>query len=84
MPPPVMVSVQLSDDDELECLPYPTCYAPFVVVRVGEAVSLHMRDVATVEALACVVAEAHQALLEMEARAAATASSNVSSTGLSR
>ncbi len=46
------------DADGLVCVPYPTCYAPFVVVRLAEGIDLFLRDVATVEALAAVVAEA--------------------------
>lgn len=67
MPPAVTLSVHLKDSNEFECLSYPTCYAPFVAIRLAEGVDLGLRDVATVEALAVVVAEAHQALLEIEA-----------------
>lgn len=66
MPPAVTISVQLHDADGLVCVPYPTCYAPFVVVRLAEGIDLLLRDVATVEALAAVVDDARQALLAID------------------
>lgn len=72
MPPAVTLSVQLNDSDGFACHSYTTCYAPFVVIRLVEGTDLFLRDVATADALAAVVADARHELVLIEASSAST------------
>ena len=67
------MDVHLEDHDGFECRPFLHGYAPFVALRLAEGVSLHLRDLATAEALATVVEEARKLLARAKAEADARA-----------
>ena len=69
----VSLDVHLDRHDGFECRPFLHGYAPFVSLRLADGVALHVRDVATIDALMILVEEARELLTRHQAEADARA-----------